>query len=44
MNIYFLRVLPKPVYKNIHKPIIHKDNTQTEQYKQKTHIICIEKF
>ena len=28
----------------MHKPIIHKDNIQTEKYKQKTHISCIERI
>ena len=35
MYIYIICVLSKPVYKNMHKPIIHKDNTQTNEYKQK---------
>ena len=44
MDVYFLCILSKPVYKNMHKLIIHNDNTQTEQYKQKTHISCIEEL
>ena len=28
----------------MHKPIIRKDNTQTKQYKQKTHMSCIEQL